>query len=93
MDVFSGSENSVTYDIHPALVKIAGQMETYADTARTKSGTVYQVHRCKECTGVVVPADLEGRLAHLMLEHGWRMNGKRYDNHNVLQEELPEWQS
>jgi hypothetical protein len=40
------------------------------------------VDRCRECGEAVIP-DAAGRLAHLLTSHGYRMDGRRFDNHNV----------
>jgi hypothetical protein len=72
--------------IHPGLVQKAITMEATADTATDSLGRQWPCERCPDCDGVIVPVGVEGRLHHLMLEHGWRMDGRRFSNRNELLE-------
>lgn len=79
----------MTTDIHPGLVRLAEELQAVPDVATDSLGRPWACERCPEpCGGAIIPAGVDGRLHHLVLEHGWRMDGKRYDNQNVLQEVL-----
>jgi hypothetical protein len=79
----------VTSDFHPDLVRLAEELPAVPDVATDSQGREWACERCPEpCGGVIVPAGVDGRLHHLVLEHGWRMDGRRYDNQNRLLEVL-----
>jgi hypothetical protein len=69
----------------PGLKALAMELELYQSPptpmSRTFLGEV-PVHRCVQCDGMVFPEDVSGRLGHLLREHGYRMNGRRYDDQN-----------
>lgn len=77
-------------DVHPRLVQLAEEMAATPDTATDSLGRTWACERCPdpECGGAIVPAGVQGRLAHLMAEHGWRMDGRRWSNCNELVEVL-----
>lgn len=64
--------------IHPGLFDRAAELETVQANGAT---------RCADDSALITP-DLNERVAHLLHEHGWRMDGRRFDNRNVLQETL-----
>jgi hypothetical protein len=79
----------INQDIAESLVALARTWPTVESTYAAKQGIPpdrYSVdvpcQRCVACECVIVPDDLVGRLAHLTSMHGYRMNGKRYDNQN-----------
>jgi len=89
------------YPIHPGLVRLAKELPTYRSTTTRQfmtsgeDGSLTWVvekdipcSRCVECEDEILVNDPTGRLGHLMLNHGWRMNGKRYDGQNQILEEL-----
>lgn len=41
------------------------------------------VTRCRACGEEIYPADQNGRLRHLLTSHGFRMDGRQFDNHNM----------
>jgi hypothetical protein len=71
--------------LDPGLAALAAELDLYED-APTPMSLVFlgdvTIMRCRECDGMVFPEDFSGRLGHLLLEHGYRMNGHRYDNRN-----------
>jgi hypothetical protein len=69
---------------------MAQQMKATPDVATDSERRPWVCERCPdpECGGAIIPAGTDGRLAHLMTCHGWRMDGRRYDNQNVLLEVL-----
>lgn len=69
---------------------MAEQLPATPLCAKDSLGRVWACEQCPdpECGGAIIPAGVEGRLSHLMSHHGWRMNGRRYDNQNVLLEVL-----
>lgn len=76
-----------TYEdlLDPGLVQLAMELELYQD-APTPMSRIFlgdvPIHRCRQCRAMVFPEDFAGRLGHLLLEHGYRMNGRRYDGQN-----------
>lgn len=90
--VLTVGDDGVNTDIHPGLVARAAAWHCYPSTARSWVGTDRETRRqvdlycvrCSQCDGQILPADLAGRIAHLTLEHGYRMDGLRYDNHNEV---------
>lgn len=85
--------DGVNVDISPKLKELARELPTYPSTVVSRSFDVNAEDpevvtvsvpclRCVECDGMVFPENLSGRLAHLTLLHGYRMNGRRYDNEN-----------
>lgn len=83
------TDEGVNQDIAESLVSLARTWPTSPSTYAAKQGIPpdrYAVdvpcQRCVSCEGVILPDDLAGRVAHLTLMHGYRMNGKRYDNQN-----------
>ena len=84
-------------EINQSMYDLAGVWETYADLAtRPRSLTdelgpgpdrIVQVERCRPCgeeifaTGKdgVCPEDV---IRHLLNSHGYRMDGRRFDNQN-----------
>jgi len=98
-EAFSGSLK--TYKVHPGLIALARTWPTYRDTTTRQyvkqdpdGGTVWVTEtdvpcvRCRECDDEILVNDATGRLGHLTQNHGWRMNGCRYDGRNNLIEEL-----
>lgn len=88
------------YDIAPALLERARALPVEPGTTDRRYPVVdeqgaYEIVeekdapciRCKECGDMIFPDDFQARLGHLFTHHGWRMNGKRYDNHNNVIEE------
>lgn len=77
-------------DIHPGLVALAEAMDAVPDVATDSLGRPWACERCprEKCGAAIIPPGTEGRLAHLMSSHGWRMNGTRYDNQNTVLEVL-----
>jgi hypothetical protein len=74
--------------VHPALVALADAMDAPEDIAVDAHGHPWPCERCPDCGGAMVPPGLAGRLAHLMTEHGWRMDGRQYGNRNELLNDL-----
>lgn len=79
----------------PELVALAQKWPTYLGaserTGKTMSadGTLgdfgpveVAVLRCERCHDEIYPADLSGRLGHLTLAHGYRMDGRQFDGRN-----------
>jgi hypothetical protein len=77
-------------DVHPGLVRLAEEMAATPDVALDSLGRPWVCERCPdpECAGAIIPAGTQGRLGHLMAEHGWRMDGRRWSNRNELVEVL-----
>jgi hypothetical protein len=73
--------------IHPGLIDKARRMECAAVPVTDRFGLQRPAEQCPDCEGTFLPG-LDGRLSHLMTEHGWRMDGRRFDNRNQLLEEL-----
>lgn len=71
--------------LDPGLKVLAMEWELYED-APTPMSRVFlgevPIHRCRQCDAMVYPEDFSGRLGHLLREHGYRMNGRRYDGRN-----------
>jgi hypothetical protein len=85
------TEEGINQDIAESLVELARHWPTYPSTYQAKQGrppervsVAMPCRRCTACDCVVLPDDLAGRLAHLTSMHGYRMNGRRYDNENRL---------
>lgn len=83
----------VNQDIAPELVELARRLPVYDSTYTARQGRPPErvsiqapCRRCTECDCVIWPDDLIGRISHLTTMHGYRMNGRRYDNQN---QELP----
>lgn len=80
----------------PELVALAGRWATYLGASertgrRVVDGRLVEIPpvevavlRCTACHDEVYPADISGVLAHLMAGHGYRMDGRQYDNRNRL---------
>lgn len=66
----------------PALLELARIWPTYTDDNPVP---VLQL-RCGEpdCERQIFPPDLQGRVQHLITGHGFRMDGRAFDNHNRL---------
>lgn len=75
----------MTAEFHPGLVQLAEQLATTPDVATDRHGRSYTIERCPECSGAIIPPDVPGRLGHLLLEHGWRMDGKRYNRNELVE--------
>lgn len=95
------ADSPVTYEINPALVKMAQGWGVYvsttdrsymtADADGTRqwvTETEVPCTRCSDCDDEILPNDVQGRLGHLFTHHGWRMNGKQYDGKNNILGEL-----
>jgi hypothetical protein len=93
-------EDGLNRDLHPDLVAAARQLLFYESTRVAVSGqapdqsrTVVPALRCYGCDGVLISQlpfplmDLAAKVGHLTLLHGYRMDGKRYDNQNNMIEE------
>ena len=82
--------------IAPALVALAERWEVYpssfdmvsatvVDGEIVKTVTVTECERCKACdVALVPPADPQRVLRHLLAFHGYRMDGRQFDNANNL---------
>lgn len=59
-------------------------MDAASGEYRSRCGRVHKarIYRCTGCDEEVFPADETGVLRHMFTSHGYRMNGKRYDNQN-----------
>lgn len=75
-------------EVHPLLVEKAEKLAAVPFTATDSLGRPWACERCPDCDGAIIPPGTDGRLAHLMREHGWRMDGRRFDNRNQLLEAL-----
>jgi hypothetical protein len=82
-------DEGLNRDLHPDLVQAARDLSVYASTRWHTSGaypdfvrTEVEALRCRSCDGVLPSTDLAGRVGHLTLCHGWRMNGQQYDDQN-----------
>lgn len=75
-------------EIHPGLVELAEAMEATPFTATDSLGRPWACEKCPDCGGAIIPPGTDGRIGHLTLEHGWRLDGRRFDNANRLQEAL-----
>lgn len=71
-------------EISAGLVQLAEDMDPVAYTATDNRGNSWACERCPQCHGAMVPPGVDGRLAHLVTAHGWRMDGRQYDNCNQL---------
>lgn len=40
------------------------------------------IRRCQACEEEIYPMDQNGVLRHLLTTHGFRMDGRQFDNHN-----------
>lgn len=84
-------------DLSPALVTAAGELLVYDSSMITVVGPPFESRReavpavrCYADDVIVHPNTLAGRVAHLTMHHGWRMNGLQYDNQNrVIGGEVP----
>jgi hypothetical protein len=79
----------INQDIAESLVNLARTWPTYLSEYVARQGRPPErvevevpCQRCLDCDCVIIPDDLAGRLAHLTVMHGYRMNGRRYDNQN-----------
>lgn len=72
------------------LIELAATLEATPGTAIDSHGRSWEIERCplEDCGGAIAPPDLDGRLAHLLTCHGWRADGRQYDNRNNLLREL-----
>jgi hypothetical protein len=75
-------------DVHPGLIQLASEWGVFSSTRVDRMGIRWSCLRCKKCHDVIMPEDQDGILGHLMMHHGWRMDGRRFDNRNVLLETL-----
>jgi hypothetical protein len=87
-------------DLHPDLVAAARMLLCYESTRIAVTGQYpdqtrvpVPALRCYECDGVLISPllypqmDMATKVGHLTLCHGYRMDGKRYDNQNNMIEE------
>jgi hypothetical protein len=77
----------------PWLIRLAGQWQLYESTAELTAHqiaaaksmrvelTQRQCLRCSDCHEEVLTIP-GARLHHLLLSHGYRRDGRRFDNHN-----------
>lgn len=69
------------WTVDPDLATLADTWETVTDPDAPHP--VYAM-RCGDpaCGQLICPPDHQGRLYHLLSSHGYRMDGRSYDNHN-----------
>jgi hypothetical protein len=79
----------INQDVAPTLIELARNLPTYESTFMAKQGippdrvdVEVPCERCDLDDCVIWPDSLVGRVAHLTVMHGYRMNGKQYDNQN-----------
>jgi hypothetical protein len=86
-------EEGINKDIARALIELARTWPTHMDHASSQTGfpgdedrrtVTVPCERCNECDGRIFPENLEGRLHHLFLEHGYRMDGSQFNGKNEL---------
>jgi hypothetical protein len=93
-------EDGMNTDLAPALIDAARALPTYpsefdrpvkVDEEDKEGDMPFRiVHRSTACTRcaednvVIWPDTLDQRVGHLTREHGYRMDGHRYDNANAL---------
>lgn len=87
-----------TFNPAPELVELAQRWPTYlggsersgktaaSDGSLTDFGPVeVAVLRCQKCHDEIYPAEgLMGRLGHLVSSHGYRSDGRQFDDRNNL---------
>lgn len=83
-------------DIAPALIELANGWPVRWDTTtrpvrtttagRVTGGETVAITRCVACGEEIFHGDghLVGTLRHLMNSHGYRMDGRQFDNQNRL---------
>lgn len=71
-------------DLAPGLVAAARAWPTYRGTneAGEFADRWGPIIRCGQCDGRIHPDDLAARVGHLTGSHGYRMDGRRFDNAN-----------
>ena len=71
-------------DLAPSLVARARTWATYRGTLA--DGRLFDqwgpVVRCRACDARILPHDLAGRVGHLTGSHGYRMDGRRFNDKN-----------
>lgn len=72
--------------VHPALLALADAMDAWPDVAVDSHDRRWPCERCPDCGGAMVPRGQTGRLVHLMGDHGWRMDGRRYVGNQVVED-------
>lgn len=79
------------WQISPDLAQLAHDWPTVVgEVDPPPAGHVCSFEACRHdtrcgdelCSGLIWPADLQGRISHLMQAHGFRMDGRCFDNHN-----------
>jgi hypothetical protein len=72
------------FEINPDLPRLARRWPTYWSNYTDRNGTTRKGMRCKNCHELIretKPA-VQGIVQHLMRSHGYRMDGRQFDNKN-----------
>lgn len=88
------TDEGINEDLAPALVQAARDLMVYISDRTPvrpppeQAMRMIPVVRCFLCDTVITgetatAPSLAGRVGHLTACHGWRMDGHRYDDHNV----------
>lgn len=82
------------FEIAPALIELANSWPVFYDTITrpqrstvggyTVGGDAVRITRCEHCHEEIFHGDghLTGTVRHLMTSHGYRMDGRQFDNQN-----------
>ena len=82
------------FEIAPALIDLANTWPVFYDKitrpqritagGHTVGGEYVKITRCSDCQEEIFHDDghLVGTLRHLMTSHGYRMDGRQFDNQN-----------
>lgn len=76
------------WSLEPDLVRLAQIWPTTHDPEEVPTDLYAEifpeVHRCADvaCGQRIVPFDLQHKVIHLMRSHGYRMDGRAFDNDN-----------
>lgn len=76
----------------PALEALAASWGLYESTC-TNMGSLVEARRtqpcmrCHDCHCIVYPPDVDGAMVHLISHHGWRMDGSRDPEYNIVRGE------
>lgn len=80
------------FDFAPELESLASSWELY-QSITANMGNEFEPRReqpcmrCRECDSVVYPPDTSGVMVHLIGHHGWRMDGSRDPEYNIVRGE------
>ena len=70
-------------DLAPALYELAANWPTYTDVTPAPRTAVF-IDRCAVCHEEVFPVteDIDDVVRHMLTSHGYRMDGRQFDNRN-----------